>query len=125
MEDDWAGEPVARQDEEVEEVAGIAAAAGNAAGALADCNKEASAAGSNTAAEDILAAAAHNRGIEGAMGGRTGPVAGKAAALVAAVALAVAVALVDAVALAVALAGPDGFEEADNPAPGRIRRPPR
>ena len=122
MEDDRAGEPVARQDEVPEVAAGIVAAVvENAEVVFAGCNKEASAADSNIAAVNTLAG--DNTGIEDAKGDRTGQKlagAGRAAGLVAAVAVALAVAL--AAALAAALAGPDGFEGGDW---GRIRRPPR
>jgi hypothetical protein len=71
MEDDRAGEPVARQEEVPEGVAGIVAAAvGNAEEAFAGCHKEASVADSNIAAVGILAG--HNTGIEDAKVGRTG-----------------------------------------------------
>jgi hypothetical protein len=112
MEDDRPGEPVARQDEVPEKVA--AAVAGNAAGAFAGCNREASVAGSSIAAVGTLAG--HSTGTEGAMGGRTGRkrAAGGGAALEGL-----------AVAVAVALAGPGAFEEVGTLAPGRIRRHPR
>jgi hypothetical protein len=125
MEDDRAGEPVARQDEVPEGVAGIVAVAvGNAEGVFAGCNKEASAAAdSNIAAVDTLAG--HNTGIEDAKGGRTGQDlagAGRAVGLGAAAAAAAALAALLAAALAAALAG---FGEVEIPGPGRIRRPPR
>ena len=124
MEDDRAVEPVARDDEVPEEVAGTAAAAaaaavvvgvdvGNAEEALAAGNKGASAAAdSNIAAVDTLAV--RNVGTEAAvMDDRTGQkrAAGSAAAL-------------EDLAAA-ALAGPDAFEEVGWSAPGRTRRPPR
>jgi len=125
MEGDRVAEPVARQDEVPEGVAGIVAVAaavvGNAEGALADCNKEAPAADSNIAAVDTLAV--RNTGTEAvAMGGRTGQkqAAGRAVALEDLAVVAVAVAAL----AAAALAGPDAFEEVDTP-PGRTRRPPR
>lgn len=121
MEDDRAVEPVARDDEVPEEVAGAAAVGvvvgvgvgvGNAEEALAAGNKGASAAGSNIAAVDTLAV--RNVGTEAAvMDDRTGQkrAAGSAAAL-------------EDLAAA-ALAGPDAFEEVEGSAPGRTRRPPR
>jgi len=122
MEDDRAGEPVARQDEVPEEVAGIVAAVvGNAEEAFAGCNKEAPVADSNIAAVDTLAG--HNTGIEDAKGGHTGQKlagVGRVAGLVV-----VAAAAVLAAALAAVLAGPDGFGGVDSPGPGRIRRPRR
>ena len=128
MEDDRAGEPVARHDEVPEVIAGIVAAVvENAEGAFAGCNKEASAADSNIAVVNTLAG--HNTGIEDAKGDRTGQNlagAGRAAGLVAvAAAVAVALAVALAAALAAALAGPDGFEGVDMSGRGRIRRPPR
>ena len=131
MEDDRAGEPVARQDEEPEEVAGIVVAVvGNVEEAFAGCKREAFAADSNIAAVSILAGlAGHNTGIEGAKGGRTGQkVAGAgsgaglvAAGLAAGLVVGLAAALL-AAGLAAGLAVGPGVEILG---PGRIRRLPR
>ena len=109
MEDDRPAEPVARQDEVLEEVAAIVVAVvGNVEEAVAGCKREAFAADSNIAAVGILAGiaglAGHNRGIEDAKAGRTGQKlagAGSGAGLVAAAALAVVLAAALAAALAV------------------------
>ena len=125
MEDDRAGEPVARQDEVPEEVAGIVVAVvGNAEEAFGGCPGDASVADSNTAAVEILAG--HNTGIEDAKVGRTGRKlagagAGSGAGLVAA-ALAAALAAVPAAVPAVAPAGLDGFEGVEILDRERIRR---
>ena len=121
MEDDRAGEPVARQDEVPEEVAGIVAAVvGNAEEAFRGCQGDASVAESNSAAVKILAG--HNTGIEDAKGGRTGQKLAGAGAGSGAGLVAVALAVALAVAPAVAPAGLDGFEEVEILDPERIRR---
>lgn len=129
MEDDRAGEPVgepvARQDEVPEEVAGIVAVVvGNAEEAFGGCQGDAFVADSNRAAVKILAG--HNTGIEDAKVGRTGQKlagagAGSGAGLAAA-ALAAALAAAPAAALLAAPAGLDGFEGVEILDLERIRR---